>query len=181
MIPELKTILIAMTPLGELRAAIPVAVNVYQMPIWSAYIFSVLGNLIPPIFILWGLKTVSGHLSRKVYFFNRFFAWLFTRTKNNHFDKIEKWKEWGLVILVAIPLPFTGAWTGSLAAFVFNLSFRKSLFLIALGVAIAGIMVIAANFFGVFVVKYLGWQVLLGFLALAGFVWWYFKKTRKSY
>ncbi len=141
MIPELKIFLIAMTPFGELRAAIPIALEIYKLPIWSAYFWSVLGNLVPVILILKGLKITSEYLSHRIYFFNRFFAWLFERTRNNHAQKVKKWKEWVLIALVAIPLPFTGAWTGSLVAFVFGFPFRKAFPLIVLGVMIAGIIV----------------------------------------
>ena len=181
MIPELSTFLIAMIPIGELRASIPIAINIYQLPIWKAYLFSVLGNLIPPILILWGLRTFSEYLSRKIYFFNRFFTWLFKQTRKNHLKKIEKWKGWTLLILVAIPLPFTGAWSGSLVAFVFGFSYKKAISLITLGVIIAGIIVTLATFFGILLEKYFGWQILLGFLLLAGFIWWYSKHNSNKY
>ncbi|KPJ55766.1 hypothetical protein AMJ49_06420 [Parcubacteria bacterium DG_74_2] len=139
--PELKIFLIAMTPFGELRAAIPIALEIYKLPIWSAYLWSVLGNLVPVILILKGLKFTSEYLSHNVYFFNRFFAWLFERTRNNHAQKVEKWKEIALLLLVAIPLPFTGAWTGSLVAFVFGFAFKKAFPLIVIGVMSAGVIV----------------------------------------
>lgn len=154
MSPELNTFLIAMTPIGELRVSIPIGINIYQLPIWSAYFFSVLGNLVPPILIFFGLKAFSNYLSRKIYFFNRFFTWLFSRVRNRHKNHIEKWKELGLLILVAIPLPFTGAWTGSLVAFVFGFSFKKAISLITLGVLIAGVIVSLAAFFGIYIKKY---------------------------
>jgi len=181
MVPELKTFLIAMTPIGELRASIPLALQFYQLPIWSAYIFSVLGNLVPPILILFGLKKISDYLSKNFYFFNRFFNWLFIRTYNNHFDKVKKWQEWFLLIFVAIPLPFTGAWTGSLIAFVFNFPYKRSLIIIALGVLIAGIIVTLLTFGGIFLEEYFGWQTLLGILIIGGFFWGYFKYFKKIY
>ncbi len=141
MLPELKVFLLAMTPFGELRAAIPVGIEVYNLPLWSTYLWSVLGNLVPVVIILKGLKFISEYLSHKVYFFNRFFAWFFERTRNNHAQKVEKWKEIALLLLVAIPLPFTGAWTGSLVAFVFGFSFKRAFPLIAIGVISAGIIV----------------------------------------
>ena len=141
MLPELKIFLIAMTPFGELRAAIPIALEIYKLPILSAYFWSVLGNLVPVILILKGLKITSEKLSRRIYFFNRFFAWLFERTRNNHAQKVEKWKELALLLLVAIPLPFTGAWTGSLVAFVFGFPFKKAFPLIVIGVMSAGVIV----------------------------------------
>lgn len=141
MLLELKTFLIAMTPFGELRASIPIALGVYGLPLWSAFIFSVLGNIVPALFWLWSLGKISRYLSHKFYFFNRFFTWLFERTRNNHNSKFAKWKEFTLVLLVAIPFPLTGVWTGSLVSFVFSIPFKKAFPLIFLGVIIAGVIV----------------------------------------
>ncbi len=69
MIPELKTFLIAMSPIIELRGSIPIALEVYKLPIWSAYLFSVLGNLVPLILIISILNPISHFLSQKISFF----------------------------------------------------------------------------------------------------------------
>ena len=145
MVLELKTFLIAMLPIGELRASIPIALGTYQLSVWSAFIISVLGNLVPVIFLLLFLEKISNYLSHHFYFFNRFFYWLFERTRNNHRKKFKHWKELALVILVAIPLPFTGAWTGSICAFIFGIPIKKSLPLIFIGVIIAGVIVTLAS------------------------------------
>jgi len=131
-----------MIPVLELRGAIPVAVGVYNMPILDAFFWAVLGNIIPIVFILLGLDLlINKLLIHRIYFFNRFFTWLFERTQRNHSRKFERWKELALVILVAIPLPLTGAWTGALAAFVFGIPLKRAFPLIGLGVAIAGAIV----------------------------------------
>lgn len=140
--PEIATLLISMLPIGELRAAIPIALTIYDMPVWSAFIFSVIGNLIPVVFIIWILNLlINKFLIHRIYIFNRFFTWLFTRTQKKHSKKFERWRDLALIILVAIPLPFTGAWTGALAAFVFGVSIKRAFPLIAIGVLIAGIIV----------------------------------------
>lgn len=141
MLEELKTILLAMTPFGELRVSIPIALNIFHLSVEKALFFSIIGNLIPVIILLKFLKAVSDLLSHRSYYFNRFFVWLFERTRKNHDQKFKRWKEFALVALVAIPLPFTGAWTGSLCAFVFGIPVKKAFPLIALGVLIAGILV----------------------------------------
>ncbi len=138
---EIKTLLVAMTPFFELRGSIPLALTAYNLPVSSSYIFSVIGNLIPVVFILWLLKEVSGLLGRHFSIFKRFFEWLFERTRNKHEKKIKKWESLALVLLVAIPLPFTGAWTGSLVAFVFGIPAKKAFPLIAIGVLLAGLIV----------------------------------------
>lgn len=142
MTPEIITLLISMLPISELRGAIPVAIGVYDMSVISAFFWAVLGNIIPIIFILWGLDLlINKFLIHRIYFFNRFFTWLFERTRRNHSRKFERFKEFALVILVAIPLPLTGAWTGALAAFVFGIPIKRAFPLIILGVLIAGLIV----------------------------------------
>ena len=141
MLAELKIFLIAMSPLFELRGSIPLALGVYHLPIWSAYLLSIIGNLLPVIFILLLLESVSNYLSRRSRFFSRFFTWLFERTRKKHAKTFERGKDLALMIFVAIPLPFTGAWTGALCAFVFGIPFKRALLAIAGGVAIAGLLV----------------------------------------
>lgn len=138
---QLIVLLISMLPISELRGAIPIAISVYNMSASAAFFWAVLGNIVPVIFILWLLKTVSNFLSHHSYFFNRFFVWLFENTRRKHSKKFERWRNLALVILVAIPLPFTGAWTGSLAAFVFGIPIKKAFPLIILGILIAGAIV----------------------------------------
>lgn len=139
---EISVFLISMLPITELRAAIPLALTVYNMSPWSAFIFSVLGNLIPIVFIIWILDLlVNKFLIHRIYVFNRFFSWLFGRTRSKHSEKFEKWRDFALIVLVAIPLPFTGAWTGALASFVFGIPIKRAFPLIALGVLIAGVIV----------------------------------------
>lgn len=145
MIPEIKTLLISATPIFELRGSIPLALSVYHLPVWSAFLFSIIGNMVPVVFLLWLLGTVSDFLSSRFSFFNRFFTWLFKRTRRKHAEKFERWKEFALLIFVAVPLPLTGAWTGSLCAFVFGIPFKKAFPLIGTGVVIAGLVVTLAT------------------------------------
>ena len=142
---ELQTFLIAMTPIGELRASIPVALGIYGLSVWTAFLFSVLGNLIPVIFLLLFFEKLSDYLSRHSNLSNRFFSWLFKRTRENNKEKFKRWKEFALIILVAIPFPFTGAWTGSICAFVFGVPAKKAFSLITAGVLIAGTIVTLAT------------------------------------
>ena len=142
---ELHTFLIAMTPIGELRASIPLGILVYGLSFKTAFIISVLGNLVPVVFLLLLLKKLSDYLSKRSYFFNLFFTWLFRKTKNRNEEKFRRWKEFALIVMVAIPLPFTGAWTGSLCAFLFGIPLKKAFSLIAIGVLIAGVVVTLAT------------------------------------
>lgn len=137
----LATFLTAAAPVTELRGAIPLALGVYKLPIIITLILAITGNMLPVVFILWWLNPVQLWLSKNFSFFERFFNWLFSWTRSRHAKKFEKYEELALVILVAIPLPMTGAWTGSLAAFVFGIPYKKALPLIFIGVLIAAAIV----------------------------------------
>jgi len=136
---DIVVVIIATLPIVELRGAIPVAMHLFDMPIPRSYILCVIGNIIPVPFILLLLGPVSRFL-RKLKIFDRFFGWLFARTRRRS-ETIRKYEELGLIIFVAIPLPVTGAWTGSLAAFLFGLRFWPSFFCALAGVCIAGVIV----------------------------------------
>lgn len=138
---ELKVFLIAMSPIVELRGAIPVALSSYGLSIWSAYFFSVSGNLVPLIFIVVFGKPVSDWLSGKFLFFKRFFNWLFLKVR----EKTEKLgnlgKDLTVITLTAIPIPFIGGWTGAIAAFLLQVPAKRASFLVSLGAIISGIIV----------------------------------------
>ncbi len=141
---ELVMLLISGIPVTELRGSIPVAMTVmadtWAWPWWKVYLLAVAGNMAPVPFILWFLEPVSGFLSRWKPF-ERFFRWLFDRTRRKVGDRVEKYRALGLAVFVAIPLPMTGAWTGSAAAFLFGIPRRLALPAIALGVVVAGAVV----------------------------------------
>jgi uncharacterized membrane protein len=140
---DLKIFLMAMLPIIELRGALPYAICVRpEVMIPKAYLLAVLGNFVPVIPILLFLEPVSNIL-RKVPLFDRFFVWLFARTRRRA-EIVEKYEAIGLTLFVAIPLPVTGAWTGALAAFIFGIRRRWAIPCIALGVMIAGVIVILA-------------------------------------
>jgi uncharacterized membrane protein len=135
----LKIAFISALPITELRGAIPVALIIYKMPVFSAYFFAVLGNIVPVIFLLLYLKPFSDFLCRW-HFLNIFFKWLFKRT-HQYEEKFEKYGALFLLVFVAVPLPGTGAWTGSIAAFVFGIRFWYAFPAIVGGIIIAGIIV----------------------------------------
>ncbi|KPJ54829.1 hypothetical protein AMJ47_03205 [Parcubacteria bacterium DG_72] len=138
----IETFFLAMTPVGELRASLPVALAAYNMNWLLAFLVSVIGNLVPVIFLLLFLGSVSEWLSLKIKICNKFFSWLFERTRRKSSARIEKYGSIALISFVAIPLPFTGAWTGAVAAFLFGIPFKKAFPLIAAGVVISGAIVL---------------------------------------
>jgi len=135
----LEVILIAASPIAELRLAIPLAINTFNFPWYYALLLAIIGNLLPVPFILLFLDAATRLLSR-VALFKRMLDWLFERTRRRG-RIIERYKRIGLVLFVAIPLPVTGAWTGSLAAVIFGLSFKHAFLSILIGIIIAGIIV----------------------------------------
>lgn len=135
----LKIAFISALPITELRGAIPIALTIYKMPVFPAYFFAVLGNIVPVIFLLLYLKPFSDFLCRW-HFLSIFFKWLFKRTYQYE-EKFEKYGALFLLVFVAVPLPGTGAWTGSIAAFVFGIRFWYAFPAIVGGIIIAGIIV----------------------------------------
>jgi uncharacterized membrane protein len=141
------TALVAMLPIAELRGAIPWALA--PAPVgggmaWQeAYVWAVIGNIVPVIPLLLLLESVSSAF-RRYPVFDRFFAWLFERTRKRS-KAVERYGPVGLILFVGIPLPVTGAWTGSVGAFLFGIRFRHAFPAIVLGVLLAGVVVTLAS------------------------------------
>lgn len=146
---ELWTVIIAASPIVELRGAIPVAMGIFNFPWPKALILSYMGNILPIIPLIWFLNKLSDYLSRKFSFFAKFFGWLFERTRQKTANGFNRWGKWALVFFVAIPLPFTGVWTGSVAAFLFGIKYRQAFGLISFGAALAGIIVTSLTLLGI--------------------------------
>ncbi|MFC1929540.1 COG2426 family protein [Chloroflexota bacterium] len=142
----LVVLAIAAAPISELRGAIPVAISVFHFPWYYAFLLAVIGNLLPVPFILLLLNSVS-RLLNKVRFFEQLLNWLFERTRRRG-KIIERYERIGLALFVAIPLPITGAWTGSLAAVLLGLKFRYAFLSIFIGVLASGVIVTCATLFG---------------------------------
>lgn len=136
----LGVFIISMLPISELRGAIPAGL-LWGMPWWEVVAIAIVGNLIPVFFILWLIEPISNWLRKHSKLFDRFFTWLFERTRKKFYKKYEKWGDLALLVFVAIPLPVTGAWTGTLASWLFGIKPKKALPLIAIGVIIAAIIV----------------------------------------
>lgn len=134
MIPELVVFLLGASPIAELRGAIPVALGVYQFPLAKALMIAIAGNILPIPFVLWGLPPLSKWLRTRSKLADRFFEWLFARTRTRFVKTYELYADLGLAVFVAIPFPLTGAWTGAIAAFLFGIPPKRALPFIALGV-----------------------------------------------
>ncbi|MHC1688682.1 MAG: COG2426 family protein [Methanothrix sp.] len=139
----LMTMIAAALPISEVRGAIPLAIGVYGFSPLQAYLLSVLGNLLPIIPLLLFLGPVSDFL-RRFPIGDRFFSWLFARTRSKYIKDHENFGLTALAVFVAIPLPMTGAWTGCVIAFLLGFRFWPAFAAIAAGVLIAGVVVTAA-------------------------------------
>jgi len=126
----------SMIPWIESRYIIPYALWVFNWELWQVFPLAVLGNMLPIPFVLLFFKFVEKFL-RRFRFWTKIMDWLFKRTRERADGKIIKYEYLGLIMFVAVPLPFTGAWTGSLIAYLFDLKFSKSLLTILLGVIIS--------------------------------------------
>lgn len=145
--PQIAIFLASMIPLIELRGSIPLGF-VFGLAPETIYLLTVIGSLIPAFFILLLLDPVSKFLIKHFDIFDRFFKKLFKHTREKHGDSIAKYGPIFLIVFVAIPLPGSGAWTGSLIAFLFNIKYWKAISLIALGLAISGLIMIGISMGG---------------------------------
>ncbi|HAJ44944.1 MAG: hypothetical protein UV53_C0005G0003 [Candidatus Azambacteria bacterium GW2011_GWE1_42_9] len=155
MFNELITFFVAALPLSELRGAIPLAMLKFGFSPYKALAIGVLGNILPVLPILLGLKKTSEYLSDKFHWVGKFFDWIFERTRTKHSDHFLYWGNLALLIFVAIPLPLTGAYSGAVAAFVFGIPAKHAFWFIVLGVLVAGLIVTAVTVFGENIFKYL--------------------------
>jgi len=143
----LHSIILSLLPISELRGGIPYAVA-HDISLVSAYFLCVLSNmLVIPITYIF-LETVH-KLFYKIGIYRKVFDRYVERTRRKAESNMKKYGYWGIMLFVAIPLPVTGAYTGTVAAWLLELQKRKSFFYLALGVVIAGIIVSIATVSGI--------------------------------
>lgn len=136
----LKTFLMAMVPIIELRGAIPYGAGIAGLPIWQAALIAVLGNLLPVPFLVVFTRDVFAWMRNKSDKLNSIVLRMERKADKNK-DVVLRYEFWGLVILVAIPLPGTGAWTGALVAAMMDMQLKRAFPAIALGVVAAAFIV----------------------------------------
>lgn len=137
--PELIVIIVAAVPIIELRGAIPIGILLLRLPPWETFMLAMIGNTLPvPVLLLllgpmrrWATGwPVVGPVLR----------WAEERA-NRRRGQVERYGFPGLIAFVGVPLPGTGAWTGSLIAVILGLSFWRSLAAICMGVVAAGLAI----------------------------------------
>lgn len=143
--PQLSVFLMAMTPVGELRLALPMGLAAYHLPIWQAVFLSVVGNMIPATIVLLFARPFNNYVEKSNGLLNRLWLKYLARARKKFAGDYEKWGLIGLAIFIGIPLPMTGAWTGAVAAFVFGLPFWKSFWAVLAGVLMAAGIILATT------------------------------------
>jgi len=134
--------LVSMVPIIELRGAVPIGVGM-GLELWIVYVISIIGNMLPiPIIYLFARKVLIWGKDKK--YIGKFFTFCLEKGEHGGQKLMKKAGKNGtfiaLMLFVAIPLPGTGAWTGTLAASMLNFGFKRSTFAVLLGVLIAGIL-----------------------------------------
>jgi uncharacterized membrane protein len=144
----LTVLFTAILPVWELKGAIPTGVMGMGMPLWMAFILAYLGSCIPSIFIIFFIEKIIKRLAKsKSRFLNKVANWILGKVEKHH-DKIEKYGYLGIFIFVAIPLPGTGVWTGSLLAAMMGLQPKKAIPIVFLGNLVAGIAMVGITMLG---------------------------------
>ena len=138
--------LISMVPLIEIRGAMPYAVG-FELPLIPSIIVAVLGNMLPvPFIFLFARKILEWGKDKKV--IGKFFTWCLEKGEKGG-KKLEakagRGLYWALFLFVGIPLPGTGAWTGTLAASILNMDFKKSTLAVVCGVLLAGAIMLLGS------------------------------------
>ena len=140
---ELIIFIISLMPILELRGGL-IAAALLEMNMWRSFIICFIGNIIPIPLILWFITPIFDRLKK-----TKLFKGIVNKLENKAMkkkDKIEKLEYIGLLLFVGIPLPGTGAWTGSLIASLLNMNKKKSLIYAILGVILAGIIMLVVSY-----------------------------------
>ena len=141
---EALVVIISAMPILELRGGIPFS-RLAELHWFSAFSFSVIGNLLPIVPILLLFRPISSYMMRFGWY-KQFFDWLYNRTMKKS-KNVEKFGALGLILFTAIPLPTTGAYSACLAAILFFIPFRAAVIAITTGVFIAGVGVTTVVYF----------------------------------
>ncbi|MFA6458763.1 MAG: small multi-drug export protein [Patescibacteria group bacterium] len=139
--PQITTFLFAMTPIFELRGALPWALTIGQLSLAEALFFSVAGNIFVSVLLIYLLPLVNWFAKKYWPWADRILQKIFAKTRAKHSKNFVRFEKVFLATFVAIPLPGSGAWTGVLLAWLFGVEKKWAIFLISLGVLISGILV----------------------------------------
>ena len=144
--PQLIVFIVSMVPIVELRGGL-IASALLGLPLWEGVLFCLAGNLVPVPFILYFITPVFNWL-KKTKLFRPMVEKLEAKSMGKS-EKIQKYQFWGLVLFVGIPLPGTGAWTGTLAASILNMGLKRSALACMGGILLAGCIMGVLSLLGV--------------------------------
>lgn len=136
---QVVVLAVAALPISELRGAIPLGLSIGLSPL-EAFLWAVIGNFLPVVPVLLLLEATTGWLMRYRPS-RRLLTWVFGRTRRRS-SAVQRYGLVGLVLLVAIPLPTTGAWTGCIAAYLLGIEYGRAIPAIFTGTLIAGVVVV---------------------------------------
>lgn len=175
----IKVIILSAVPVVELRGAIPMGIVMGMSPI-NSFILSFAGNILPVIPLLIIMPWLFKFFERVPAFRQRWGQLIERTRKKGH--QVEKYGALGLLIFVAIPLPGTGVWTGSILAYIMGVNFWYSFIALTSGAFLAGIAVTLATVGVVQAYKYLfSLEVLAGIGLVLIVIWWLIKRRRRRH
>src|SRR5574344_385296 len=143
----LYTVILSIIPISELRGVLPYAFF-NSIPLWQAYLIATVSNMLV-IPIVWIFLSSIHKLLYRLDWYRKLFDRTIERVRKKITGKIDKFGYLGLVIFVGIPLPVTGAWTGTLGAWLLGLDKKKTFLFISLGVWLSGVIVVTLLKLGV--------------------------------
>jgi len=141
----LATILLAMIPVGELRVAIPVAANIWQVRPIHAHGLAVLGNILPFFPLFFGLDALREWAATHMPAFDRFLTHYVDQARSKIAHRYEQYGALALFLFTALPMPFTGLWTATIAAVALKVPFKYAFIGIGFGVVVSGLIVSAVS------------------------------------
>ncbi|HHX61551.1 MAG TPA: small multi-drug export protein [Epulopiscium sp.] len=134
-----RILILAAIPILEQKAAIPVGI-IAGLPVWEVYILTLIGAIIPSPIIIWFIEHIFEFL-RRYPVMDKLITKFETKTRGKS-DNIQKYKLLGLFLFVAIPLPGTGVWTGSLAAVLLGLGKKSAVVAVFMGAVVCGLLIL---------------------------------------
>ena len=143
--PQMSVFIVSMIPLVEERGGLILS-RLLNLPMWEGVLWCVLGNILPIPLILFFIERLLHWMSE--HHMSRIASWIEQKAVKNK-PKIDRYGFWGLMLFVGIPLPGTGAWTGSLVAALFDMDLKQASVSILLGIALAAVIMTTLSY-GIF-------------------------------
>src|SRR5690606_33980455 len=135
--PEVVVFVLSLTPIVEIQASLPIAFGVYNFPVWKGMLLAIAGNTIPALIVLFGWDWLINTAEKYSPRFHAFMVKYHDRLHKQAEEKIDKYGHYALILLMAIPLPFSGIWSASMIAWIFGVHKIRALISLFIGVIIS--------------------------------------------